>query len=83
MGSTLIERLIPEVLANAATAVVESLKINSISEKSRRGRRIVVKRRNSHSQQIAEMANLYFRWADIPIHFWTSMRSSDTTLSAP
>lgn len=73
MGRTLTERLIPEVLANAAMAVVESLKINSISEKSRRGRRIVVKRRNSHSQQIAEMANLYFRWADIPIHFWSKL----------
>jgi hypothetical protein len=68
-----LDSFIPDGLSDAATAVIESLKINSISEKSRRGRKIVVKRRNSHSQQLAEMANLYFRWADIPIRFWSRL----------
>jgi hypothetical protein len=72
-GTSLAERLIPEALANAATTVVESLKINSISEKVRRGRVVVVKRRNGHSEQIAEMANLYFGWADVPIRFWSKV----------
>jgi hypothetical protein len=72
-GAKLAERLVPQGIDNAAAAVVESLKINSISEKSRRGHKIVVKRRNRHSQQLAEMANLYFRWADIPIRFWSKL----------
>src|SRR5437870_3507327 len=66
--------LVPSVLANAATAVVDSLKINSISEKIRHGRRMVVKRRNGLSEQLAEMANLYFRWSDIPIRFWSDVK---------
>ena len=66
---TLVKSIVPSALAHAATAVVESLKINSISEEACRGRKVVVKRRNGHSAQLAEMANLYFRWSDIPIRF--------------
>ena len=59
-GTSLAERLIPQALTNAAATFVDSLKINSISDKVRRGRRVVVKRRNIHSEQLADLANLYF-----------------------
>ena len=55
IGNTLIDRLVPQGLANAATSFIESLKINSISEKVRRGRRVVVKRRNIHGEQLADL----------------------------
>ena len=70
--ATLVELLVPNILANAASSVIESLKINSISEQVRSARRMVIKRRNSHSARLAEMANLYFSWSDIPIRFWST-----------
>ena len=73
MVNTLIERLIPQGLANAATSFIESLKINSISEKVRRGRRVVLKRRNIHGEQLADLANLYFHMSSIPIRFWSKV----------
>ena len=72
-GTALSAGLIPETLANAATTVVDALKINSISEKLRRGRMCVVKRRNLHSEPLADLANLYFRMANIPIRFWSKV----------
>ncbi len=71
--ANLAERLIPPALTNAAATFVDSLKINSTCEKVRRGRRVVIKRRNGHSEQLAELANLYFRMADIPIRFWAKV----------
>jgi hypothetical protein len=68
--ANLAERLFPEALSNAATRLVDSIKINSVSEKVRRGRRVVIKRRNGYSEQLAELTNLYFRVAGIPIRFW-------------
>jgi hypothetical protein len=62
-------RPIPKVL-NAAARFVDSLKINSVSEQVRRGRRVMNKRRNVYSEPLAELANMYFRMAGIPIHFW-------------
>jgi len=62
-------RPIPKVL-NAAARFVDSLKINSVSEQVRRGRRLINKRRTVYSEPLAEMANVYFRMAGIPIHFW-------------
>ena len=59
-GTSLAERLIPQALTNAAVTFVDSLKINSISEKVRCRRRVVIKRRNGHSEQLADLANLYF-----------------------
>ena len=50
----------PKALTNAAVTFVDSLKINSISEKTRRRRRVVIKQRNGHSKQLAGLANLYF-----------------------
>src|SRR6266478_4794403 len=72
-GLTLLERFIPDGLSHAATTFVDSLKINSISEKTRRGRRVVIKRRNGHSEQLADLANLYFRMSNIPIRFWSKI----------
>lgn len=73
-GSSLVENLVPQSLANVATRLVESIAINSISEKVRRGRTVVVKRRNIHSGQLADLTNLYFRMADIPIRFWSKVK---------
>src|SRR5204862_7788745 len=76
-GTTLAERLIPLVpqpLTNAAATFVDSLRISSTSEKVRRGRRVVVKRRHVYSEQLAELANLYFRMSSIPIRFWSKTK---------
>src|SRR5438309_8460113 len=86
-GATLVENLVPTGLitvasklvetplglADVATKLVEALAINSITKKTRRGRRVIVKRRNLHSQQLADLTNLYFRMADIPIRFWSKV----------
>ncbi|PYJ75877.1 MAG: hypothetical protein DME77_07920 [Verrucomicrobia bacterium] len=66
-GTSLAELLIPQALTNAAAPFVDLLKINSISEDVRRGRRIVLKRRNVYSEPLAGLANLYFRVSNIPI----------------
>ena len=60
----------PEAISNAAARFVDSLKINSISEAVRRGRRVVIKRRQVYGEQLTELANLYFRIASLPIRFW-------------
>jgi hypothetical protein len=49
-GTSPAERLMPEALANAAARFVDSLKINSISEAVRRGRKVVIKRRHVYSE---------------------------------
>lgn len=86
-GATLVGNLVPTglmaaagkiveapfSLANVATKLVEAIAINSISEKVRRKRPVVVKRRNIHSEQLADLTNLYFRVADIPIRFWSKV----------
>ena len=65
-----LRRPIPKVL-NAAARFVDSLKINSVSERMRRGRPVVIKRRLVYGEALAELANAYFRMAGIPIHFWS------------
>jgi hypothetical protein len=74
MTSTLIETITPKAFREFAAAAVDFLKINSVSEKFRHGRPVVVKRRNGNSEKIAESANLYFRLADIPIRFWSDVK---------
>ena len=74
-GFNLKERLVPQGLSNAASAAVEALKINSITEKVRRGRRVVVKRRNAHGEQMADLANFYFRTWNIPIRFLSKVKA--------
>ena len=61
----------PRGLADVASRLVEAIAINSISEKKRGNRIFVVKRRNLHSEQLADLTNLYFRVANIPIRFWS------------
>lgn len=87
-GAALVENLVPTGLvtvasklveaplglADVATRLVEAIAINSISEKVRRGRTVVIKRRNIHSEQLAELTNLYFRMAEIPIRFWSKVK---------
>src|SRR5438034_7296576 len=73
-GKGLAERLlplVPQAVTNAAATFVDSLKISSTSEKVRRGRRVVIKRRNIYGEQLAGLANLYFRISGIPIRFWS------------
>jgi hypothetical protein len=63
-------RRIPKALRNAADRLVDSLKVNSVSERVRRGRRLINKQRTVYSEPLAELANVYFRMAGIPIRFW-------------
>ena len=63
----------PQALATVATKLVEAIAINTVSEKVRRKRPVLVKRRNLHSQQLADLTNLYFRFAGIPIRFWSKV----------
>jgi len=65
-----LARRIPKALRNAADRLVDSLKINSVSEQMRRGRPIINKRRTVYSEPLAELSNAYFRMAGIPIRFW-------------
>lgn len=67
-------RLVPEGLSHAATSFVESLKINSITEKSRRHRPVVVKRRNLYGERAAALINFYFRAAGIPVRYVSNVR---------
>jgi len=76
-GKGLAERLlplVPQAVTNAAATFVDSLKISSTSEKVRRGRRVVIKRRNAYSEQLADLANLYFRMSSIPIRIWSKTK---------
>ena len=70
---TSVRALIPQRLADAAARLVDALRINSVSEKIIGGRRVVIKRRTAYSEQLAEMSNLYFRVAGIPIRFCAKM----------
>ena len=72
-GASLVSSLVPQKLADVASRLVEAIAINAIWEKNRRGRTLVVKRRNAHGAQLAELTNLYFRVADIPIRFWSKV----------
>ena len=67
------EQFFPKALSNAAARLVDSIKINSVSERVRRGRRVVIKRRNGYSEKLAELTNFYFRVAGIPIRFWAKI----------
>jgi hypothetical protein len=69
-----LARLIPRALSNAAARLVDSLKVNSVFEHVRRGRRLMIKRRTLYSEPLAELANVYFRMAGIPIRFWAKTK---------
>src|SRR5882724_3550221 len=59
-GESLAERLIPQALTNAAATFVDSVKLSSVSERVRRGRRVVLKRRNAYSEQFPTSAICIF-----------------------
>jgi hypothetical protein len=63
----------PRGLADVASKLVEAIAINSVWEKKRGKKTLVVKRRNLHSEQLADLTNLYFRVANIPIRFWSKV----------
>jgi hypothetical protein len=63
----------PRGLADVASKLVEAIAINSVWEKKRGKKTLVVKRRNLHSEQLADLTNLYFRVANIPIPFWSKI----------
>ena len=73
-GKPLKDLLAPEGLSHAATSFVESLKINSITEKARRNRRVVIERRNVYGVRAADLINFYFRAAGIPIRYLSDVR---------
>jgi hypothetical protein len=73
-GLALLERFIPDGLSHAATAFVESLKINAISEKRQRGRLVVIKRRNIFGERGADLINFYFRVAGVTIRYLSNVR---------
>ena len=62
--------VIPKAFSRSATRLVDSLKINSVIEKARGERQLVIKSRNGYGEQLAQLSNLYFRMANIPIRFW-------------
>jgi hypothetical protein len=72
-GASLVSNLVPQSLADVASRLVEAIAINSVWEKKRGNRTVVVKRRNLHSGQLADLTNLYFRVANIPIRFWSKL----------
>lgn len=72
--ASLIGKIIPDGLSDAATSFVESLKINSLSEKTRRGRRVVVKRRNVYGERAADLINFYFRISQTGIRYVSNAR---------
>ena len=67
-------RLVPEGLSHTATSFVESLKINSITDKSRSDRGLIVKRRNLYGERAAALINFYFRAAAIPLRYVSNVR---------
>src|SRR5205823_13865661 len=73
-GKPLMDLLIPEGLSHVATSFVESLKFNSITEKARRARRAVIKRRNIYGERAAGLINFYFPAAGIPIRYLSDVR---------
>src|SRR2546421_7819764 len=73
-GLSLLQRFIPDGFSHAATSFVESLKINSISDKQRRNRCVIVKQRNIYGARTADLINFYLRLADLPIRFLSDVR---------
>ncbi len=64
-----IEKIVPDGLSHAASSFIESLKIVSRREKTQNGRGVIVKRHNLHGARDAELINVYFRPANVPVRF--------------
>lgn len=72
-GASLVVNLVPQSLAEAASRLVEAIAINSVWERKLGRRTVVLKQRNLHSKRLADLTNLYFRAANIPIRFWSKL----------
>ena len=72
-GASLVGSLVPQKLADVASRLVEAIAIKSVWEKKRGRHTLVTKRRNLHSEQLADLTNIYFRLANIPIRFWSKL----------
>ena len=68
-GAALVINIVPQTLADVASKLVEAIAINSVWERKRRRRTVVLKQRNFHSKRLADITNFYFRVANIPIRF--------------
>ncbi|MEY2492991.1 MAG: hypothetical protein QOH24_1942 [Verrucomicrobiota bacterium] len=73
-ATELFDRFIPDGASHAATSFVESLKINSITEKVIRGRSVIIKRRNDYGEGAADLVNFYFRLAKTHIRYVSKVR---------
>ena len=71
---SIFDRIIPDGLSNSATSFVESLKINSLKERTHRGRRVVVKSRNLYGERAADLINFYFHLAGTGIRYVSNVR---------
>lgn len=68
-----LRKRVPQTLRTTADRLVDSLKINSVSEAERPGGRVVTKRRNVYGEPLARLTNVYFCIAGIPIRFQARM----------
>jgi hypothetical protein len=70
MQNPVLKSLSLRQMAAAASTVIESIKINSITREMRRGQPMWVKRRRAGSELIAGAANLFFWLGQSPIRVW-------------
>src|SRR5881398_1835979 len=70
-----LDQFLPiERLKRGISTAAHTLVLNTVTRQHRRGRPIIIKRRNGSSENIARLANLYFQWAQVPIRFWSTRR---------
>jgi hypothetical protein len=61
--------LVPKIISNVATELVEATNLNSIEQARRSGRAVIIKRRNVLGDGLARLANAYFEKAGLHIRF--------------
>jgi len=69
----MVSNFVPQRLVDVASRLVEAIAINSVWERKHGPRTVVLKQRNLHSERLADLTNLYFRVANIPIRFWSKL----------
>ena len=71
-----LDKVLPiDAVKRVISSAAHSLVLNTVTRQYRRGRPVIVKRRNGTSEKIAELTNHYFEWADVPIRFWSNARA--------
>jgi hypothetical protein len=68
-NATSMVELVPKIISNVATELVEATNLNSIEQARRSGRAVIIKRRNVLSDSLAKLANAYFEKAGLHIRF--------------